>query len=130
MIAEKHKLSKIDAEQFKKLFAEDELENARLFVIDNTYQSELDFISLLGTMMPPESYDNWDYHHDLYTDPNDPDYGGYSREIYTDEEMLDKHGFGGVIERFYKSNSNYSYETHKHYVAIHNDNFIESEQIK
>ena len=106
-IAEKFNLSKNDTEQFIKLFTEDELKDSRLFVIDNDYQSELDFISLLETMMPSESYGCWDEH--VYPDPYEKDACDYIP--YTDEEMLEKHGFGGVIECFY----NIRYQKRHHY---------------
>lgn len=118
-IAEKFNLSKTDAEQFIKLFTEDELKDSRLFVIDNNYQSELEFLESLRSMMPSESYGCWDEH--CYPDPYERDACDYIP--YTDAEMIEKYYFGGVMEKFYKSCAEYYHD--KIYITMHNDNFID-----
>lgn len=119
-IAEKFNLSKTDAEQFIKLFSEDELKDSRLFVISNTYDDEIEFLEYLHSEMTYRPV--WDEH--SYPVQGDWDDLLFNEEVeYTESEMLDKYSFDGIIEDFYKSYCKYLNSNNKIYIAMHNKNF-------
>ena len=126
-IAEKFNLSKNDAEQFIKLFSEDKLKDSRLFVIDNTYEDEIEFLEYLHSEMTYRPV--WDEH--SYPVQGDWDDLLFSEEVeYTESEMLDKYSFDGIVEDFYKSYCKYLNSNNKIYIVMHNKNFCDNDQIK
>ena len=119
-IAEKFNLSKTDAEQFIKLFTEDELKDSRLVVIDNTYEDEIKFLEYLHSEMTYRPL--WDEH--SYPVQGDYDDLLFSENVeYTESDMLDKYLFDYIIEEFYKSYCKYLNINNKIYIVMHNDNF-------